>query len=152
MPTRATELEGLHGWTLHQFRNSMLTDDIAGPGMGVSRCRTWRDAEGWEMSSAVAAKPRLPRRATLSSRSKLVKSDTRGSNGISKGYDANADRSLPALAAWNEPEAMTEMLKAPHRDHGVIPPPSVLPIERGGPLRMPVITARRDRGRGRDAA
>ena len=40
MPTRATELEGLHGWTLHQFRNSMLTDDIAGPGMGVS-IRNW---------------------------------------------------------------------------------------------------------------
>jgi hypothetical protein len=45
---------------------------------------------------------------------------------------------------------MTEMLKAPHRDHGVITPPSILPIERGGPPRMPVITARRDHDRGRD--
>jgi hypothetical protein len=39
---RATELEGLQGWTLHQLRNSMLADDIAGLGMDVSIPSWWR--------------------------------------------------------------------------------------------------------------
>src|SRR5215470_14178273 len=67
------------------------------------------------MPCSAAARPRLPSRATLSSRSKHIRSDTRGGNGIATdydftaaggrrrtvitgGYDGIADRSLPRPA------------------------------------------------------
>lgn len=47
----AVELDGPHGWTLHQLRNSMLADDVAGLGVDVSI----RLLPGWADSLAGAA-------------------------------------------------------------------------------------------------
>lgn len=63
------------------------------------------------MPCSAAARPRLPTRATLSSRSKPARSDTRDGKGLDKGYDLPADRPLPRSAARTDPGTVTQILK-----------------------------------------
>src|SRR5580693_3899146 len=65
------------------------------------------------MPCSAAARPMLPRRATLSSRSNPVRSDTRDGKGINEGYDPIADSALPPLAGRGNPGSMTQTLGAP---------------------------------------
>src|SRR6266849_737180 len=67
-------------------------------------------AAGWETPCSAAARPMLPVRATLSSRSKPVRSETRGGRGINRGYDLIADRALPPRAAGGEAGTVTQIL------------------------------------------
>ena len=67
-------------------------------------------AAGWEMPCSAAARPRLPTRATLSSRSNPVRSDTRGGRGIARGYDLPADWPLPRFGARTDPGIVTQII------------------------------------------
>src|SRR5689334_14934812 len=68
---------------------------------------------GCETPCSAAARPILPVRATLSSRSKPVRSDTRDGRGINKGYDLIADPALPAHGASGQAGTMTQTLDLP---------------------------------------
>src|SRR5215472_5978213 len=86
-------------------------------------------AAGWEMPCSAAARPRLPTRATLSSRSKPVRSDTLDGRGIDRGYDLTADWSLPRSAAGADPGIVTQILDMPRTGPGLVPqPPRSLPL------------------------
>ena len=67
-------------------------------------------AAGCETPCSAAARPMLPVRATLSSRSKPVRSDTRDGRGIRRAYDLIADPALPVRAAGGEAGSMTQTL------------------------------------------
>src|SRR5206468_10360203 len=65
---------------------------------------------GWDTPGSAAARPMLPARATLSSRSKPVRSDTREGRGISTAYDLIADPALPVPPACGEAGSMAQTL------------------------------------------
>jgi C4-dicarboxylate transporter/malic acid transport protein len=70
-------------------------------------------AAGWETPCSAAARPMLPVRVTLSSRSKPVRSVTRAGRGISRAYDLIADSALPELPAAGDAGSMAQTLDLP---------------------------------------
>ena len=72
------------------------------PGLHVFALAVWVLAAGWEILCSAAARPRLPSRATDSSRSNGTRSDTLAGKLITLDYDLIGDRRLPGATVGAE--------------------------------------------------